>query len=97
MIAGRSSRFALAAVAALVAACASSRAVIPVSRDTVAPATGVTRRGVPVRLLGTPVAVGNPLPATALVDADTLQTVDLSRERGRVLFLSLIVSIDTGL
>ncbi len=86
-----------AAVGALLAACATSQAVLPVSRGSVAPGTSVTRRGVPVRLLGAAVRVGEPLPATALVDADAMRAVDLSTERGKVLLLSVIVSIDTGL
>ena len=82
---------------ALLAACATTQAVFPVNTGSVAPGSSVTRRGVPVRLLGNPVSVGSPLPATALVDAETMRAVDLSAERGKVLFLSVVISIDTGL
>jgi thiol peroxidase len=80
----------------LLAACAAQQAALPVNKGTVPAGGTVLRQGKEVRLLGTPVAVGNPLPATALIDATTMQPVDLARERGKVLFLSVVVSLDTG-
>jgi len=77
-------------------ACAAQQAAIPVNKGTVPAGGTVLRKGKEVRLVGTPVAVGNPLPATSLIDAATMQPVDLSRERGKVLFLSVVVSLDTG-
>jgi thiol peroxidase len=47
------------------------------------------------KLLGTPLAVGNPLPSVKLVDAMTLKDVDLSQERGNILLLSIVPSVDT--
>jgi thiol peroxidase len=61
----------------------------------VLPGTKVTRKGQDIDLLGTPIAVGRKLPVTVLVDAMTMQDVDLSKEHGKVLFLSLVPSIDT--
>lgn len=87
---------ALAATLVLFGACAGRRPPVPVETGSVDPGTAITRRGEPVPLLGSPITLGSPLPATALVDAETLRPVDLAAARGRVLLLSLIVSVDTG-
>lgn len=55
----------------------------------------VTFTGKPLTLVGSPIAVGNPLPSTKLTDATTMGEVDLSAERGSVLFLSIVPSLDT--
>jgi thiol peroxidase len=47
------------------------------------------------KLLGSPIAAGKPLPAVLLVDAMTMKEVDLSQERGSVLLLSIVPSLDT--
>lgn len=67
----------------------------PVTRASVAPGTSVTRKGRRVKLLGTPIALGAPLPAVPLVDARTGEEVDLSRPTGRVRVLSLVPSLET--
>ncbi|OGP53386.1 MAG: hypothetical protein A2162_06760 [Deltaproteobacteria bacterium RBG_13_52_11b] len=59
------------------------------------PGTQVTGRGAPLKLLGTPISVGRPLPSLGLVDAMTMKDVDLSKERGSVLLLSIVPSLDT--
>ncbi|WP_157671881.1 thiol peroxidase [Desulfuromonas soudanensis] len=64
-------------------------------KGSVEPGTTVIRGEKTFKLLGTPLAVGNPLPATGMVDAMTLETVDLSRLKGDVLLLSIVPSIDT--
>jgi thiol peroxidase len=64
-------------------------------RSSVLPGTEVMRAGAPIDLLGTPFAVGDRLPATDLVEAATMAAVDLSESRGKVLFLSIVPSIDT--
>lgn len=61
----------------------------------VLPGTKVTRFGQEINLLGTPIKTGMNLPATDLIDAMTMQEVNLSIARGRVLFLSIVPSIDT--
>ena len=61
----------------------------------VPPGSTVTRGGEEIVLLGTPVAEDMKLPETALVDAMTMQEVDLSEMRGKVLFLSIVPSLDT--
>ena len=48
-----------------------------------------------MKLLGTPISVGRPLPSVELIDANTMNQVDLSKERGSVLLLSIVPSIDT--
>jgi len=57
--------------------------------------TKVARLGEEIKLLGTPIETGMKLPATDLIDAMTMQEVDLSQARGKVLFLSIVPSIDT--
>ena len=67
----------------------------PVDRVSVDPGSSVSFRGNRLALLGTPLSVGNPLPSVPLVDAMTMKEVDLSKERGKVLFLSIVPSVDT--
>lgn len=78
------------------AGCPGSRpAEIPMEKGSVEPGTTIARGEKTFRLLGTPLVVGEALPATRLVDAMTMETVDLSRIRGDVLLLSIVPSIDT--
>ena len=75
--------------------CASVKSKIPVDQGSVEPGGTVARGEMRLKLLGTPLAVGNPLPSVKLVDAMTLKDVDLSQERGKILFLSIVPSVDT--
>ena len=75
--------------------CASVKPQIPVDQASGEPGGSVSRGETKVRLLGTPISIGNPLPSVKLTDAVTMQEVDLSREKGSVLFLSIVPSIDT--
>jgi len=75
--------------------CASTQPKIPMDLASATPGDQVNLRGKPTRLLGTPVALGKPLPSVGLVDAMTMNQVDLSKERGFVLLLSIVPSIDT--
>jgi thiol peroxidase len=68
---------------------------IPVNQGSVDPGTSVARGDLRFKLLGTPISVGKPLPPVKLVDAMTMQEVDLSQEKGSVLLLSLVPSVDT--
>jgi thiol peroxidase len=68
----------------------------PIEQGSVNPGTDVVRGGAQVKLLGTPISVGEPLPSVKLVDAMTSQEVDLSQQRGAVIVLSLVPSIDTA-
>ena len=67
----------------------------PVDTASSVPGGSVTQKGEARQLVGTPLTIGAPLPATALVDSVTMERVDLSRLRGKVLFLSLVPSLDT--
>jgi thioredoxin-dependent peroxiredoxin len=79
----------------LVLGCASVKSKIPVDQGSAEPGGTVARGEMRLKLLGTPLAVGNPLPSVKLVDAVTLNDVDLSQERGKIMFLSIVPSIDT--
>ena len=79
----------------LVFGCASTQPKIPIDMASVQPGTQVAFKGKPVNLLGSPIAVGKPLPSVELVDAMSMNNVDLSKERGSVLLLSIVPSLDT--
>jgi thiol peroxidase len=55
----------------------------------------ITFRGNPLSLLGTPIAEGQRMPSVPLVDAMAMKEVDLSKAQGKVLFLSIVPSVDT--
>ncbi len=75
--------------------CASVKPKIPVDRGSVEPGGTVARGDTRLKLLGTSIAVGSPLPSVKLVDAMTMKEVDLSQEGGKVLLLSIVPSLDT--
>ena len=80
----------------LAAGCASVRPKTPIDQGSIEPGGIVARGEMRLQLIGTPLSVGKPLPSLKLVDAATLKDVDLSQERGKVLFLSIVPSIDTA-
>jgi thioredoxin-dependent peroxiredoxin len=82
-------------VGLLILSCASVKPNIPVDQGSVEPGTFVNRGDNQFKLLGTPIAVGKALPSVKLVDAMTSQEVDLSQQKGSVLFLSVVPSVDT--
>jgi thiol peroxidase len=79
----------------LFSGCATAPSKIPIDLSSVEPGGQVSLRGKPARLLGSPVSVGKPLPSVELVDAMSMNPVDLSKERGAVLLLSIVPSVDT--
>jgi thiol peroxidase len=79
----------------LIVGCARVQPKMTVDRASVKPGTRITFRGSSLNLLGSPISVGSPLPSVQLVDAMTMKEVDLSKERGSVLLLSIVASIDT--
>jgi thiol peroxidase len=81
---------------ALGLACTGFKANILTESRSVDPGTSVSRGEARFRLLGHPISVGKSLPSVSLVDAMTMKDVDLSKERGAVLFLSIVPSIDTA-
>ncbi len=80
---------------AMTACSADKQSQLVVDTGSVPAGTKVTRMGQETDLLGTPVATGMKIPATDLIDATTMQEVDLSQEEGKILFLSIVPSIDT--
>ena len=85
----------MASVMFLVLGCTTTQPKIPMDWASVQPGEQVNLRGKSVKLLGLPIALGKPLPSVELVDAMTMNEVDLSKEKGSVLLLSLVPSIDT--
>ena len=80
----------------LLAGCATTGgARIPVDTASSVPGGTVTLKGESQRLTGTPLQGGKPLPATALIDAFTMKKVDLAQLKGKILFLSIVPSLDT--
>ena len=79
----------------LLMGCAGIQSNIPVDKLSVQPGTTVARKGQSFKLLGTPIAVGKPLPSVELRDANTMAKVDLSTMGGSVLFLNIVPSLDT--
>jgi thiol peroxidase len=75
--------------------CATPQPRIPMDLASSQPGTQVSYRGNPMKLLGSPVSVGKPLPSVEVVDAMSMKGVDLSKERGSVLILSIVPSLDT--
>ncbi len=68
---------------------------IPIDVESSAPGGTVTLNGAVLRLTGTPLQIGKPLPPTSLIDAFTMKKVDLSQLKGKVLILSVVPSLDT--
>jgi thioredoxin-dependent peroxiredoxin len=79
----------------LILGCASTNPKIPVAQGSVLPGSVVARGELQFKLLGTPLSLGKPLPSVKLVDAMTMKEVDLSQEKGAILFLSIVPSVDT--
>jgi thiol peroxidase len=76
-------------------ALATKQTPLTIDSESVAPGTQVARQGEKLALTGTGIEVGQRLPATSLIDAATMKPVNLSDNRGSVLFLSIVPSIDT--
>jgi thiol peroxidase len=79
----------------LIFGCATTQPKIPMDRASATPGDQVNFKGKPVKLIGAPVTVGKSLTSVALVDAMNMSNVDLSKERGSVLLLSIVPSLDT--
>lgn len=88
--------YAAACLAAfLLIACGAKQAPIVIDSQSSVPGTQVTRKGEVLALAGTGIRVGQKLPETRLIDAMTMQPVNIADNQGRVLFLSIVPSIDT--
>jgi len=75
--------------------CTNTQPKIPMDMASATPGEQVNFRGKPIKLLGYPVTLGKPLPSVDLVDAMTMNSVDLSKERESVLLISIVPSLDT--
>jgi thiol peroxidase len=83
-------------LAALLSGCAGAlNSAIPVDSTSSEPGGMITLKGKTVLLTGTPLQVGDPLPSSTLIDAFTMEKVDISRMLGKVLVVSLVPSLDT--
>jgi len=78
-----------------ICSCAVAKQDIKVEQESVEPGSHVTFKGTVHKLLGTPVAVGEKIPPTRLVDSLTFQETDLSEMKGEVLFISIVPSVET--
>ena len=76
-------------------ACMTKQTDLPIDTTSAVPGTEVSRKGEILALTGTGIAVGQKLPDTMLIDAATMQPVNLNDYQGSVLFLSIVPSIDT--
>jgi thiol peroxidase len=75
--------------------CVTSGQIPIVDRESSDPGGSVNRKGSPTNLLGNAISIGNPLPSVKLVESSNMKFVDLSLEKGKILFLSVVPSIDT--
>jgi len=85
----------LSSIILLTFSCATPQPKIPMDMASTQPGTQVTFKGNTLKLLGSPVSVGKPLPSAGVVDAMSMKDVDLSKERGSILLLSIVPSLDT--
>lgn len=79
----------------LIWGCATTITLPKMEQGSADPGGTITRKGQPLRLMGEPVLIGKPLPLSTLIDASSMKPVDLSKERGKVLLLSIVPSLDT--
>jgi len=85
----------LSSIIVLTFSCAARQPKIPMDMASTQPGTQVTFKGNTLKLLGSPISVGKPMPFVEVVDAMTMKGVDLSKERGSILLLSIVPSLDT--
>jgi thiol peroxidase len=75
--------------------CEKKQAQIVIDSGSVPPGSQISRKGEKLSLIGTAIEVGKRLPDTNLVDAKTMSAINLNDQKGSVLFLSIVPSIDT--
>jgi thiol peroxidase len=79
----------------LLISCGTKQYDIAVDPGSVSPGSHITSKGKVFSLLGNPIEIGQRLPTTNLVEANTMESVDLNGYAGEVLFLSIVPSLDT--
>ncbi|SDO79319.1 thiol peroxidase [Desulforhopalus singaporensis] len=82
-------------LALAVSSCGVKQSGVTVDSHSVLPGTEVVRKGKSMTLLGNRIETGQRIPATELIDAATMDRVNLEDYAGNVLFLSIVPSIDT--
>jgi thiol peroxidase len=95
MVSNKNFVFILSFLMVVIFGCATTKPKIPVDMASATPGEQANFKGKPIKLLGTPISVGKSLSSVELVDGMTMNSVDLSREKGSVLFLSIVPSLDT--
>jgi thiol peroxidase len=75
--------------------CATTGSIPDIDTGSSRPGGSVTIKGKQMNLLGNPIAVGRSLPSVRLTETKNMKMVDLSQEKGKVLFLSIVPSLDT--
>lgn len=78
----------------LLGACSAKQQII-FDSGSVPPGSAVTKNGEKLSLTGSSIEIGSRLPTTNLVDAKTMTSVNFDDYKGKVLFLSIVPSIDT--
>ena len=81
--------------ALLLIACGAKQAPLVVDSQSSVPGTQVTRKGEVLALAGTGIRVGQKLPETSLIEAMTMQPVNLADNQNKVLLISIVPSLDT--
>ena len=82
----------------LLASCAGmlrAKENIVIEQASVKPGESVTKKGTPLKLMGTPLREGDSFPVAGLTDAATMAALDPSEMKGSVLIVSVVPSIDT--
>lgn len=79
----------------MLSGCAGRQAPLPIDSGSAVPGTQVERKGTTLQLVGPGIEVGQPIPDIGVINAETMEPVNLRDYRGSVLFLSLVPSIDT--
>lgn len=83
------------ALGILLSGCAAKQSALTIDKDSSIPGTQVTKKGERIALMGEGIEIGQKLPDTSLVDSATMKPVNINDFRGKVLFLSIVPSIDT--
>lgn len=95
MVSSKKFIFLLSFLTVIFFGCATTGPKISVDMESATPGEKVNFKGEPIKLLGTPISVGKSMPSVELVDAVTMKAIDLSKEKGSFLFLSIVPSLDT--
>jgi thiol peroxidase len=87
--------FTVIALTFILSACVGKQPVITIDTESAQPGTKVSKQGKSLLLIGEGIAVGQRLPDVELIDAATMESINLNKYTGDVLFLSIVPSIDT--